>query len=232
MGAEHRLAVPGENLRQLHAAGALNLAVELHEWHGQRLGGELAQRGLAGAAQADQRDASLCRSAGLAEPLGDQAPRLGKLRRRQALQLMQGERQVHGTLGRVAHQRGGLDAERLGDLAQHQKRGIAGPALQLRQVALGHPRSPRQRLARHAAAGPRQPHALAHPLEVGLVRRRRPAPGLRCGVRNRGHAVRNPGRHRAQCTIIHREATRRQKAALQREQTCSMMQAELPRSDN
>ncbi len=69
--AEHGLAVHGEDLGQLHAAGALDLAVELDEGHGQRLRRELAERGLAGAAQADERDAALRRGARLAEALGD-----------------------------------------------------------------------------------------------------------------------------------------------------------------
>ena len=92
--AEHRLTMHGEDLGQLHAAGALDLAVELHERHGQRLGGELTQRGLAGTAQADQGDATLRRCSRLAEPLGDEAPCLNKVGRREALQLVQGERQV------------------------------------------------------------------------------------------------------------------------------------------
>ena len=101
------------------------------------------------------------RGARLAEPLRDEPPRLGQLRRRQALQLVQGEREIHGALRRVAHQRGGLDAQRLGDLAQHQQGGIAGAPLQLGQVALGHTGCARERLARHAAAG--RPAAPARP---------------------------------------------------------------------
>ena len=49
---------------------------------------------------------------------------------------MQGEREVDGALGCIAHQRGGFDAERLGDLAQHQQRRIAGTAFELARAAI------------------------------------------------------------------------------------------------
>ena len=126
---------------------------------------------------------------GGAEALGEQAARLGQVGGRQALQLVQGQGQVDGPLRRVADERGGLDAERIGDLAQHQQRGIAGAALELGQIALGHARRLGQRLARHAPAGARQPHALAHALEVGLVGRRRPAPRVWSGSWPDGHAI-------------------------------------------
>ena len=73
---------------------------------------------------------------------------------------MDGERQVNWLLGQVADQVGDLHAQRVGDLAQHQERGVAGAALQLGEVTLGHARGLGQDFARHAA--PRA--AKAHPV--------------------------------------------------------------------
>ena len=74
---------------------------------------------------------------------------------------MDSKRQIDRPLRRITHQRGSFDAERIGELTQHQEGGIAGAALQLRQIALGNPGRLGERLARHAPAGARQPHALA-----------------------------------------------------------------------
>ena len=102
-------------------------------------GGELAERRLAGAAQADQRDAARARARRLAEALGDQLARLGQLGRRQALQLVHGERQVDRPLRLVADQSGGLDAQRVA------RSGAAPAARHCRRRAPARPGSARTR---------------------------------------------------------------------------------------
>ena len=160
------------------------------------------------------------------EALGQQPARLGEVGGRQALELVDGERQVDRPLRRVADQGGGLDAQRIGELAQHQQRGIAGAALQLGQVALGDARRLGQRLARHAPPRAGQPHALADALEVGLVGRRRAAPRLRAGRLGWWPCVPcDPRRASGKDAPYYiRWRPGRQNRALQRRPTCSMMQ--------
>ena len=111
----------GKNLRQLHAAGALDLPVEFHERNRQRLRRELAERGLAGTAQAHQRDAALGRRTRLAEALRQHAAGLGNLRRGKSLELMNGQCQIDGPLGLVADELGNLQPQGVGDLAQDER---------------------------------------------------------------------------------------------------------------
>ena len=183
------LSIQQKDFRQAGAGLALDLAVELDEGHAELFGEPRAQRGLAGAAQSDQGDAALGGGARWPEALAQQPARLGEVGGRQPLELVDGKGEIDGPLGRVADQRGGLDAERLGELAQHQQRGIAGAALELGQVALRDARRLGQRLPRHAAAGTGEAHALADALEVGFVRRRRPAPRVCARLWGRRHAV-------------------------------------------
>ena len=60
--AELGLAADGEDVRDGHAGGILDLVVGVEEGQPQRLGQPAADRALAGAHQPDEHDASACRA--------------------------------------------------------------------------------------------------------------------------------------------------------------------------
>ena len=165
-----RLPVEQEHLGQADAGLALDLAVELDERAAAVLRERRAERRLAGAAQADERDALLARRFFVAE-VAHQAehdvlePMLG-----QALEEAADQPLLDGALAAV-EQLGHGNAERARDAAQQQDRRVAFAGLELGEVALRHVRVLRQDLARHAAALARFAHVPAHrDQEIGVVR--------------------------------------------------------------
>ena len=118
-----------------------------------------AERRLAGAAQADQRDAP--RAIGAARPRHARLDVLGERRQfalRHLRQQIEDGAERRGARAGFRQQRGAGQVERLRDGAQHAHGRIAGAAFDLRQVALGSLRDMRQLPARHAALGAAAPH--------------------------------------------------------------------------
>ena len=101
-----------------------------------RLRRELAERGLAGAAQTHQRDAALSRCVRLAEALRQHTPGLRNLRRRKPLELVDCQRQVDRPFGLITDDLGHLEPQGIRNLAQDEQGGIAGTSFQFCQIAL------------------------------------------------------------------------------------------------
>ena len=162
------------------AAGhALDLAVQLHERITQVISQHLAQRGLARAAQADQRHAlgavGALRPRPYAEQLGQGLARALQVGFRAAAEQLADQQPVGRFGGDVAHQFGQRAVEGACDLQQHQDGGIAHPMFQIGQMALRYASHLRQALAGHAAYGPQA----AHPLAQGHQERFPPGFGWR-----------------------------------------------------
>ena len=150
------------HLDQIGNAGAvilLDQPVELDERPAEMLRQHPAERRLAGAAQADQRDAP--RAVGAARPRHAGLDLLGERRQfalRHLRQQIENGAERRGARARFRQQRGTRQIERLRDGAQHADRRIADAAFDLRQIALGGLRGLRQLPARHAALGAIAPH--------------------------------------------------------------------------
>lgn len=152
------------------AGNALDLLVQIHLRPGEARGEPLGERGLARAAQADQRDAvqAVVARLGFAEQLRERDARRFELRGRSAVQQVADQQPVGRVGGLVAQQLGQRAVERQGDLAQDQDRRVAMPGFEVGEVALGDIRGLRQHLARHAAPRAQPPHALAEGLLQGV----------------------------------------------------------------
>ena len=171
---------------QIGNAGAvivLDAPVELDEGPAEVPGEHAPERRLAGAAQADKRDAAAAVGAGGARQARFDVPNERRQFTRRNLRQQIGDaverRRARRGLGQ---ERGGGKIERLRDRPQHAHRRIAGAALDLRQISLGGERSLRQLPARHPALGAMAPHLAP---DRGEKRRR----GLRFLLRGRNRLL-------------------------------------------
>ena len=222
--AKHRLAVRGEDLRQLHAAARSISRSSSMNGTPSASAASWPSVVLPAPAQPHQRDAALGGRRSRTEALCDQLARLGQLVRRQPLQLMHGKRQVDRLLGLVAHQGGGLDAQGL-------RRSAAAPAAR---------RCRRPAPARRGSAPTRRtpataPCATCRAVPDPDVRARRPGadrprrPGAaprRVSVAVSGLLAMPPRLDTLQDITSPRPLCAKLRA-LQRVPTCSMMQAML-----
>ena len=134
-----------------------------------RSASELAERRLAAAAQADQRDALAARVVRrLAEMAQQQVARFGKCRRRQPLEELRQQHEIERGLGAFVHQLRDGQADGARDPPQQHDRAVAEPGLELGEVALGDFGVACERLARHAALVAQRAHALAEPAQIGV----------------------------------------------------------------
>ena len=152
---------PGQLDQVVHrgAVVLLDHAVELDEGHAELFGQHPAERRLAGAAQADERDAP--------RPVGgatrrnaafDQFGKRSQFGRRHAQQEVEDAVELRRGRAAARQQFEHGHVERLGDPPEHDGGGIALPALDLREVALRGAGILRQLPPRHAALGARKPH--------------------------------------------------------------------------
>ena len=141
-----------------------------------------AQRGLAGAAQAGERNPvhPVGRFAE-AEGFGQKSICLGQFVRLQALQLADEQCQIDRPLAALADQVGQRHAHRFGDLAQQGNGNIALADFELGQIALRNAGRAGQDPARHATPRTRRAHALAEPGQVGVQPAVAIVPGVRRG---------------------------------------------------
>ena len=154
MAAEGRRAGHLDEIGNAGAVILLDQPVELDERPAQMLRQHAAERRLAGAAQADQRDAP--RAVGAARPRQAGLDIFGKRRQftlRHLRQQIEDGAERRGARAGFRQQRGTGQVERLRDGAQHADGRIADAAFDLRQVALGSLRGLRQLPPRHAALG-------------------------------------------------------------------------------
>jgi hypothetical protein len=164
------LTVEFEQRGESDAGGAFDFTVELDKWYAEPLRSRAPERGLAGAAQTDQRDAAatlrrLRRRERAGEP---------RARRRQAAgvepaQKLGRVRQVFRLPRLVEQQTAQRHLQRAGQPAQQQHRDVAAPALQLGDIAFRESGLRSQRSARHAAFRPQFAHALAEPPQKAFV---------------------------------------------------------------
>ncbi len=129
-----------------------------------------AERGLAGAAQPDQRDP--LRAARLAQPEVAHQPEHDVL---EAVLAAAGRgsagcRRCSTEGSRCVEQLGQRHAQRARDVAQQQHGRIAFARFELREIALGHAGLLRQRLARHAAALARLADGAPSARGIGVAR--------------------------------------------------------------
>ena len=168
--AEGLLAEHVEDLAQWRAAAALDLAVELDEGHVEPRRQQAAERRLAAAAQADQRDApapQIVRR--LAEMLQQQVARLAQRGRRQPFEELAQQHQVERRIGAFVDELGHRQADGARDPPQQHDRDVAFADLELGQIALRHLRVLGQHLARHAALVAQRAHALAEAAQIGVA---------------------------------------------------------------
>ncbi|MCY1371865.1 hypothetical protein D9M69_590330 [compost metagenome] len=153
------------DLQDAASRHAFDLAVQLHEGIAQVVRQHLAQRRLAGAAQADQRHAlgavGPLRARAHTEQLRQRLARALQIGLRPAAEQFPDQQPIRRFRGDVADQFGQRAVERLRDLQQHKDRRVAHPMLEIGQVALRHARHLRQALAGHPAYGPQAAHPLA-----------------------------------------------------------------------
>ena len=152
------------------AAAALDLAVELDEGHVELLRQQAAERRLAAAAQADQRDARGAQVVGrLAEMLAARSSRAsasacGGSRSRNCESSTRSSGGSAASLTSCVTGRPMARAIRRSSTIEQ----LPLPALELRQIALRHFGVLRQRLARHAALVAQRAHALAEAAQIGV----------------------------------------------------------------
>jgi hypothetical protein len=137
---------------------ALDQAVELNKGPAKRLCESSAQRRLAGATQADKRNAS----GSVAGVIGtgvtiNQVRQNGKLGGRQATKHIEDVAQRSAGPVRPRQQFDDRHIEGIGNSLEHGHGRVAQPAFDLRQVTLRCTRPMRQLTASHAALGARQP---------------------------------------------------------------------------
>ena len=124
--------------RHARAVFLLDHAVELDERHAELFGQHLAERGFAGAAQADQRDPP----AAIGRPRRDRSAARSmsamrrQIARRHAAEQIDDPRVGRGNAAGLRQQFEHRHFQRVGDGAHHQHRRIAGAAFDLRQIAL------------------------------------------------------------------------------------------------
>ena len=165
-----RLPVEEEDLGQADAGLALDLAVELDEGAAAVFRERRAERRLAGAAQADERDPLLARGLFVAEVAHQAEHDVLEAMLGQALEEAADQPLLDRALLRVEELRH-RNAERARNAAQQQDRRVAFAGFELGEIALRHVRVLRQDLPRHPAALARLADVPAHRhQEFGVVR--------------------------------------------------------------
>ena len=143
--------------------------VELDEGHAELAGEPGPERGFAAAAQTDERDSVLARTVRAAVFADELGPDPGELRRRQALEELQNQRELDRLSVVGANELIEGEVQRLGDLAQQQHRDVAAPRFELGEIALRHARIAREDLPRHPPPGTCFADALPEPVEERRV---------------------------------------------------------------
>ncbi|MNY17264.1 hypothetical protein D3C86_1505700 [compost metagenome] len=179
------LAVERVDFGEARAGFLLDRRVQFDE--GDALGSRQrpAQRGFAGAAQADQRDAAMPRIARFRRGQGVSGcfAHAGEVAGRQLRQPLHQLRELGGALAAGllrAARRGGVaiylgqyhgqrHVQRAGHVAQQQHGGVAGAGFQVGEVAFGHPRATRKILAGHAARRAQRADALPEVRQIGIA---------------------------------------------------------------
>jgi hypothetical protein len=162
--AEGVLPVHREDAAERGAELVLDLLVQFVERNAQPLREPGAQRGLARAAQAHQRNATRTLAARLAEALLQLQRRLVALLGTQAAQQLErrDDLRIEGPIADQLLQRA---AERLGDAPDQQDRDVSVTRLELREVAFGESRQLRQALSRQVRFVTTFAHAATERLE-------------------------------------------------------------------
>ena len=155
-----RLAVEQEDLGQADARLALDLAVELDERLAQFGGERASERGLAGAAQADERDALAPRRGFLAVVAHQPEDDVLEPVRRQAVEEAADQPLFDRALARI-DELGERHREGARDAAEQEHRRVAFAGFELREIALGDAGALRHRLAREPPPFARLPHLSA-----------------------------------------------------------------------
>src|SRR5579863_742576 len=165
------LAVEIENFAKRRSDFALDLVIELDEGHGEIRGEQMTQGRFTGTAQADERN-TLATLALDRRPEGaeEELACLRKLFRGEPVERLNEQIELDRPLRPFADEISERQIQSTGHLAQKRDRDVPLAGFELRQIALGHARIPRQDFARHPAARSRDPHPLAQLPEK--VRRR------------------------------------------------------------
>ncbi len=154
------------------AGDAGDLAVQFDEGAPERVGEHPSERGLAGAAQADQGDAlhAIDRIAVRAEQSGQMQSRAPQVGFVTAIEHVADQQPFGRRRGDIPQKRGQRTLERQRDLLQDEDGCVARARFEIGEMSLGDPSAHGERPAGQPAAGADRPDALGEDAEEGSVR--------------------------------------------------------------